>query len=153
MTDHQTPAYRIRLARWPEDRAAIRSVRHRVFVVEQGVPESLEWDGRDGEALHLLALDGAGEAVGTARLLPEGRIGRMAVLPGHRGRGIGGRLLQTLLEEARRRGLDRLELHAQCQVVDFYRRYGFLPIGEEYLEAGIPHRRMVQRPVQEETDG
>jgi predicted GNAT family N-acyltransferase len=153
MTDHQTPAYRIHLARWPDDQAAIRSVRHRVFVVEQGVPESLEWDGRDGEALQLLALDEAGEAVGTARLLPEGRIGRMAVLPGHRGRGIGGRLLQTLLEEARRRGLDRLELHAQRQVVNFYRRYGFLPIGEEYLEAGIPHRRMVQRPVQEETEG
>jgi predicted GNAT family N-acyltransferase len=136
------PSYIVRAARWPEDAPALRAIRARVFVIEQGVPEHLEWDGRDESAIHLLAETGNGVAIGTARLLADGRLGRMAVLPEYRGRGVGSLLLQEALQRARAAGHPCLRLHAQSQVVDFYRRFGFEPVGEPFEEAGIPHRAM-----------
>lgn len=136
------PSYIVRPAHWPEDAPALRAVRARVFVVEQGVPERLEWDGRDESAVHLLAETADGVAIGTARLLADGRLGRMAVLPEYRGRGVGSLLLQEALKLARGANHPCLHLHAQSQVVDFYRRFGFEPVGEPFEEAGIPHRAM-----------
>jgi predicted GNAT family N-acyltransferase len=137
-----TPRFRIRQAAWPRDAAALRSVRTQVFIHEQGVPESLEWDGRDANAIHLIAETNQGLAIGTARLLPEGRIGRMAVLRAYRGQGVGSALLQQTLGVAGRRGLQTVELHAQVQVVPFYLRFGFEPVGEAFEEAGIAHQAM-----------
>jgi predicted GNAT family N-acyltransferase len=113
-----------------------------VFVEEQGVPEALEWDGRDDTSLHLIAEDASGQAIGTARLLPDGRIGRMAVLPSSRGAGVGGAMLQALLAEARQRGLREVHLHAQSSAVSFYQYHGFQADGAVFEEAGIPHQAM-----------
>jgi predicted GNAT family N-acyltransferase len=81
----------------------------------------------------------AGEAIGTGRLMPDGRIGRMAVLAPWRGKGVGAAILEALMAEARRRGFREAHLHAQSHARDFYARHGFAVEGEEYLEAGIAH--------------
>ncbi len=137
--------FRIRRARWPQDREALQLVREQVFVQEQGVPLELEWDGRDAQAFHLLVEDRRGNPIGTARLLPGGHIGRMAVVRPWRGRGVGTALLRAMVEEGRRRGLERLVLNAQLEAVPFYERAGFRALGEVFEDAGIPHRRMELR--------
>jgi predicted GNAT family N-acyltransferase len=145
--------YRVRPARWEADRAALRSIRERVFVHEQGVPLALEWDGKDAAAWHVLAEDPAGHPLGTARLLPDGQIGRMAVLPQWRCRGVGTALLQALLREADTRQGMAPYLNAQRSALEFYVRFGFVARGPEFTEAGIPHRRMVRPPRGGSTSG
>lgn len=131
----------IRRASWPAEEKVLRQLRQTVFVEEQGVPEAMEWDGHDDEAIHILALRDR-DAIGCGRLLPDGRIGRMAVLAGERGKGIGRRLLEALIDAAREAGIEALCLHAQQHAMDFYRRAGFVPAGEAFEEAGIPHVAM-----------
>lgn len=141
--DHPEPRHFVtRLASWERDRKALRSVRFRVFVEEQKVPPELEWDTEDAGALHLLAEDIRCHPVGTARLLPSGQIGRMAVLSDWRGRGVGGHLLRDALRLAQARSFPRPWVHAQVHAEGFYRVHGFEPGGEIFSEAGIPHRRM-----------
>jgi predicted GNAT family N-acyltransferase len=137
------PIFRVRAARWEADGDALREIRQRVFVEEQKVPLSLEWDGRDQDAFHVLAEDDRGRAVGTARMLADGHIGRMAVLPEWRRRGIGSALLRQLLGRAREQATPTPFLNAQISAMGFYARFGFAPRGAEFTEAGIPHRRMV----------
>jgi predicted GNAT family N-acyltransferase len=134
--------FTIRVLGWDQAAALARPVREEVFVAEQGVPLELEWDGHDARCRHAVALDAAGGAIGTARLLPEGRIGRMAVLGDRRRQGVGAALMRALLDEARRRGMTRITLHAQTHAADFYRGFGFSARGGEFLEAGIPHLEM-----------
>lgn len=117
-------------------------MRERVFIEEQRVPRGLEWDGLDDASEHAVACDPEGNAIGTARLLPEGKLGRMAVLRAWRGRGVGAALLTALLERARERGIARVTLHAQTHAAGFYRRFGFSERGGEFSEAGIPHVEM-----------
>jgi predicted GNAT family N-acyltransferase len=118
------------------------AVREAVFMREQGVPAELEWDGRDSVALHALAEDASGCSIGTARLLEDGHIGRMAVISHWRGRGAGSAMLSRLVESARDRGLGAVFLHAQTRAVAFYLRHGFVAEGAEFLDAGIPHVSM-----------
>lgn len=132
----------IALADWWRDADAIQRVRTAVFIREQGIPARLEWDGRDADCDHVLARDAGGQALATARLMPDGRIGRMAVLDGWRRRGIGRRMLQLLLQQATQRGLREIYLHAQLDVADFYRKAGFRSEGEPFVEAGLPHVQM-----------
>lgn len=127
---------------WSSHREALRRVREQVFIVEQKVPRELEWDGEDETAHHFLALTEAGQAIGCARLLPSGQIGRMAVLPSHRGTGLGRRLLDAAIDQAKALGMTRVFLHAQRQAEGFYRKAGFLEEGGEFMEAGIPHVSM-----------
>jgi len=141
-TMQRQPPFRVRQACWPQDEIALRSVRARVFVAEQGVPEHLEWDGKDAQAVHLIAETASGMPIGTARLLPGGRIGRMAVLPDYRGQGVGSALLQHALIIAGQQGLRELSLHAQIPVVPFYQRFGFETVGDCFEEAGIRHQAM-----------
>ncbi len=125
---------------------AIHEVRQRVFVQEQGIAAELERDALDPVSAHVLALDADdGQPVGTGRLAPDGRIGRMAVLASHRSRGVGEALLAALVEAGRRLGLAELHLHAQLPARDFYARQGFLPEGEVFEEAGIGHQQMRRR--------
>ena len=119
-------------------------VRDAVFVVEQRVPPEIEPDEWDQRCDHALARDREGRAVGTGRLLPDGHIGRMAVLPEWRGDGIGSRILASLVARARERGMKRVVLNAQTHAVPFYARHGFAPFGDEFMEAGIPHRAMAR---------
>jgi predicted GNAT family N-acyltransferase len=136
------PDFAITLTDWAHERARLACVRRAVFIDEQGVPEAMEWYADDAGALHLLALDGAGQAIGCARLLPDGHVGRMAVLPAWRGRGVGRALLDATIDAAQARGHTLLKLSAQTHAAGFYARAGFVAMGEEYEEAGIPHVAM-----------
>ncbi len=136
------PAFAVRTARWSVDEPAIAEVRRRVFIVEQGVPEALEWEAIDADCAWFVAEAGAGLVIGIARLRADGRIGRMAVLPPWRRRGVGAALLTAALSEARARGLAGVHLAAQTHAVRFYARFGFRVEGAEFFDAGIPHRRM-----------
>lgn len=138
----KTPDFRVRLVDWREASATLSAIRTAVFVGEQGVPPEIEIDGRDPGCAHVLAESATGEAIGTGRLMPDGRIGRMAVLAAWRNRGVGAAMLESLMAEARRRGFAETYLHAQSHAKDFYARHGYVVEGEEYLEAGIPHVHM-----------
>ena len=132
----------VREAKWEQAGEQLRAIRELVFIREQGVPEELEWDGFDAECIHLLAETEQGDAIGTVRLLPDGHIGRMAVLKEWRGIGVGKALLLQSLEIARAMGLDRVLLNAQTSALGFYRKSGFTASGSEFMDAGIPHYRM-----------
>ena len=138
-----TDSFKVNLARWPEDTDKLRQVRETVFIQEQKVPAELEWDGIDAECIHALALDQDGSPVGTGRLLRDGHIGRMAVLREWRKLGVGSRMMELLMAEARRLHYPRLVLNAQVSAVPFYARFGFVTRGDEFEEAGIPHLEMV----------
>ena len=121
---------------------ALRDIRTCVFVDEQKVAPELEWDDLDATtATHfLLTLDGV--PAGTARLLPDGHIGRVALLPPARGKGLGQQLMRAVMQHAQQAGLRQLELSAQTHALGFYESLGFAACSEVYLEAGIPHRSM-----------
>lgn len=142
MIDH---GFHVVAADWGVDFADLRQVREQVFVIEQGVPVEDEWDALDEASRHVLARDASGRAIGTGRLTPERRIGRMAVLARWRGRGVGSALLQALLDLARERGHEAVELHAQSHAIAFYERFGFEAFGERFDECGIEHVAMRRR--------
>lgn len=149
MVKAENPAFEVSPASWPGDAQSIAEIRRRVFIQEQGVPEDLEWEARDGDCDWFVAR--AGEAiVGIARLTPDAHVGRMAVLPAWRGMGIGSALLQAVLQCARHKGLTKVTLHAQTHALPFYARMGFRVVGEVFMEAGIPHRRMTLDLQQED---
>ncbi|MFE3838935.1 GNAT family N-acetyltransferase [Pseudogemmobacter sonorensis] len=131
----------------PDELDLCLALRRRVFIEEQGVSEAEEIDGRDADAIHLLAEEG-GRVLGTARLLlpPGGRIGkigRVCVLPEARGTGLGAALIRAALDECRRHPtVQEARLGAQTHALGFYQRLGFQPFGPEYLDAGITHRDM-----------
>jgi predicted GNAT family N-acyltransferase len=132
----------VREVDWNAQRTKLHAIRRAVFIEEQRVPEELEWDEIDARCRHVLAFSPDGEAIGTGRLLPDGHIGRMAVLKAWRGRGVGSAILNLLLELARGAGFDTVRLHAQTHAVRFYAKHGFTVTGDEFMEAGIPHRAM-----------
>lgn len=128
------------------DLETVLGIRRVVFIEEQGVSLNDEVDGKDPGAIHLLAADG-GKAVGTARLLLSGeigKIGRVAVLKSMRGRGIGRDLVLFAVDELRRRGATRATLGAQTHALGFYEALGFTAFGPEFMDAGLPHREMVR---------
>nr|WP_284431813.1 GNAT family N-acetyltransferase [Rugosibacter aromaticivorans] len=128
---------------WDELGALAKPLREAVFVVEQGVPLALEWDEFDAASRHVVACDSAGAVIGTGRLLPDGHIGRLAVRADWRGKDVGRAMMERLLEEAvQQEQQQMLLLHAQTQAVGFYEKLGFAAEGAEFMEAGIPHRRM-----------
>jgi len=134
----------VRILAWPDAEAEAMRVREAVFVVEQGVPREIERDEWDQRSDHALALDRDGRAVGTGRLLPDGHIGRMAVLPQWRRQGIGSRILGSLVARARERGMKQIILNAQTHAAPFYARHGFVAFGDAFMEAGIPHIAMAR---------
>jgi predicted GNAT family N-acyltransferase len=134
----------IRILPWQSACAEAQRVRETVFVVEQGVPPEIELDEWDERCDHALAYDAGGRVIGTGRLLPDGHVGRMAVLREARGQGVGARLLEALIERARSRGMERVVLNAQTHAVPFYARFGFAVEGATFMEAGIPHVTMAR---------
>jgi predicted GNAT family N-acyltransferase len=131
----------IKLMAWDEARAHASPIRFTVFCEEQGVPREIELDEQDSASVHAVVFEGT-TPIATGRLLPDGHIGRMAVLKAWRGRGIGGLMLTKLLERAKERGHSEVALSAQNHAVPFYRAHGFVEEGNEYLEAGIRHQAM-----------
>ena len=141
---NETQKFGVRVCAWVDAADALRAVRRAVFVVEQGVPEALEFDAADLASLHALAEDAVGTPIGCARLLADGHIGRVAVLLHWRGRGVGRALMQSLIQRAAARGDAEVIVNAQVQAMPFYARDGFVATGEAFLEAGIAHRVMTR---------
>ena len=134
--------FSVRDVDWVTAAPKLQHVRRIVFILEQQVPEDLEWDEADAACLHAIAEDAAGHPIATGRLLSDGHIGRIAVLAEWRGRGVGAAIFEYLIAAAIRRGHKELLLNAQTHAIGFYARYGFAPCGPEFIEAGIPHRPM-----------
>lgn len=155
MTAHRPPNYVVRLASWEHDRVHIQHVRRTVFIEEQRIAERDEWDELDPVIAHVLAFAASDttkrDAVGTGRLEPTGKIGRVAVLPPHRGTGAGVAIMRGLMDLAAERGFTEVYLNAQVSAAGFYERLGFRADGPEFDEVGIPHQRM-RRSV-EKRDG
>lgn len=128
---------------WERARQLASPIRFQVFVREQRVPAEIELDDMDAPSLHAIAFENE-KAIGTGRLLPDGHIGRMAILKEWRRRGIGAAILRALIDAAERRGDREIALSAQLHAVEFYRTQGFEPVGDVYEEAGIPHQAMVR---------
>ncbi|MDQ0931647.1 putative GNAT family N-acyltransferase [Streptomyces turgidiscabies] len=155
MTPLTPPPYVVRVAEDPADREACFALRKEVFVVEQRVPEDLEYDEFDAVALHVLAVREDGVALGTGRLLygeaaagrtggdlSVGALGRLAVRKESRGLRVGVALVREIEEAARGLGLVAVDLHAQTAVAGFYERLGYAGYGDEFWEAGIAHLAM-----------
>lgn len=128
---------------WSKDAKALSELRRKVFIEEQDVPELLEWDGLDDDAIHLIAWDFGAQAIACARLLSDYQLGRMAVSAEWRGQGVGAALLQAAVEYAQEAGWSHINISAQTHALGFYMKAGFvLTGGSEYQDAGIPHRDM-----------
>jgi predicted GNAT family N-acyltransferase len=140
-----SPDWAITTAGWADAAGAISNVRRQVFVIEQRVAEYEEWDAADQGAVHVLVLDEKRDAVGTGRLEPSGKVGRIAVVLRHRATGIGVRIIERLLAEARALAMEEVYLNAQTQAQGFYTHLGFRPVGATFMEAGIEHVRMELR--------
>lgn len=134
--------FRAEPADYRVDFADLRAVREPVFIVEQQVPVEEEWDELDPQCRHVIARDADNRPIGTGRLTPERKIGRMAVLAEWRGKGVGGAILEALMDEARALGWPEVTLNAQTHAIPFYASYGFEAFGEAFMEANIPHRAM-----------
>jgi predicted GNAT family N-acyltransferase len=137
-----TMSVTIQRTSWSEQESALRGIREAVFIREQHVPESLEWDEQDAQATHFLAIGPNNTPVGCIRLLPNGQVSRLAVLESFRNQDIGSALLAAAEAEARSRGMKEIFLHAQTQATHFYENAGFTVSGGIFLEADIPHRQM-----------
>jgi YbgC/YbaW family acyl-CoA thioester hydrolase len=138
----------VRTGLWTQLGADATRIRTEVFVQEQRIPKGLEWDEADATALHAVAYNRLGQAVGTGRLLGSeagvAKIGRMAVHRVLRGCRLGEQLLLALMEAARARGAREVVLHAQRSAESFYARLGFKPRGAGFEEAGIAHIEMTR---------
>ena len=136
--------FTVREAQWHTDSEALRAIRHEVFVVEQSVPMELEFDADDDQYHHVIAIDTDGTPIGTGRLSHDGKIGRMAVLKNARRNGVGSAILDQLIVIATANDIHDLTLSAQLHALPFYRRQGFVELGEIYREAGIVHQKMAR---------
>jgi predicted GNAT family N-acyltransferase len=122
----------------------VKPIRYQVFVVEQNVPEDLEWDEYDQDAFHAVAKS-QDQVIGTGRLILNqtiAKIGRMAIDKEFRGKGIGIDILRALINKGKEKGAQEFILHAQTHAIAFYAKEGFEPYGPIFDEAGIPHVEM-----------
>ncbi len=134
--------FTVSLVSWHDGEPLLRAIREAVFIREQGVPEELEWDEFDEVCRHALALSLSGEAIGCGRILPNGHIGRIAVMQPWRNQKVGTALMEALLDEARSRKYQQVDVDAQVQAVPFYLNFGFAVVGEQFMDAGMPHIKM-----------
>ncbi len=126
---------------WQQHQQHIMSVRNTVFINEQNVPVELEIDEHDPDCLHLLAHDND-KAIGTARLLDDGHIGRMCVLKEYRLQGVATEMLLMLITHAFNNGIKSLKLNAQLSAIPFYEKTGFKVDSDVFLDANIEHKSM-----------
>jgi predicted GNAT family N-acyltransferase len=135
-------SFTVSLLCWHDGEPLLRSVREAVFIREQGVPAELEWDEFDEGCRHALAISLRGEAVGCGRILPNGHIGRIAVIQQWRKQKVGTTIMEALLDYARAHDYKQVDVDAQTQALPFYRGFGFVEQGEEFIDAGLPHIKM-----------
>lgn len=119
--------------------ALLKAVREQVFIVEQRVPLAIEWDAEDAEAVHLLVLDHLQQPIGCARILKQGRVGRMAVLKAWRGKGVGQALLDNAIVICKQLGMPKIAISSQTHAIQFYQQAGFVATSEAYIDANIWH--------------
>jgi predicted GNAT family N-acyltransferase len=141
------PNFYLEPANYQSDFEDLHYVRNLVFVVEQQIPVELEFDALDQQSYLFIARDMQRLPIGTARLSPEGKLGRMAVLAEWRGQGVGQSLLRAVIEKARHLNLPKVTAHAQLSALGFYEKSGFIKVGDVFSEVGIPHQA-VQIPLQ-----
>lgn len=134
--------FSVSLVSWHDGEPLLRAVREAVFIREQGIPAELEWDGLDQDCRHALVLSSQGEAIGCGRMLADGHIGRIAVLPAWRGQKVGTAIMEALLDYARAHDYPQVDVDAQTYAVPFYRRFEFNEEGEVFQDAGLPHIKM-----------
>jgi len=134
-----TQEFYIKEVLWATHETALRLVREQVFIQEQHVPIALEWDALDATAQHLLAFNQQDEAIGCARILAHGSIGRMAVLREYRGIGVGKALLEAAMALCKKQQVKVATLSAQTHAIPFYQAAGFTICSDVYLDANIEH--------------
>ncbi|MBI5430036.1 MAG: GNAT family N-acetyltransferase [Nitrosomonadales bacterium] len=134
--------FTVSLVCWHDGEPLLRSIREAVFIREQGVPAEMEWDGLDEGCRHALALSHSGGAIGCGRMLSDGHIGRIAVLPQWRKQKVGTAIMEALLDYARAHDYKQVNVDAQTYAVPFYRRFSFVEQGDVFMDAGLPHIRM-----------
>jgi predicted GNAT family N-acyltransferase len=132
---------RIELLKWQQAEALAAPIRFAIFIRAKQA-QGIEVDDLDKDAVHAVAFDEADKAIGTARILPDGQIGRMAVVKDWRRRGVGGELLEALITEARKRGLSEVRLSAPLQALEFYRSQGFIADGKIREVDGVLQQAM-----------
>lgn len=130
---------------WSKHQNELTAIRSKVFIEEQKVPVELEVDEHDPDAIHFLVMNEDKQFIGTARLLNDGHIGRLAVLKEYRNQGIGTKLLSDILYKAEQMNITRVFLNAQVDAEKFYKNHGFVSKGEVFMDAGIPHIKMTKK--------
>lgn len=136
----------VRQVDWESGKSELLAIRYEVFVIGQNVPVEIEQDDLDPQCSHFLASDAGGKPIGTARVDAEAHVGRVAVLESHRGLGVGRQLMNASLAYLAENGHELALLNSQTSAAEFYSKLGFVPVGEEFMEAGIPHIAM-QKPL------
>lgn len=134
-------SFKVELLSWEEAQPKAAPIRYTVFLQEKH-PEGVELDELDPQSRHAIALDDAGTAIGTGRLLPDGRIGRLVVLKDWRRQGVGAALIEALVGEARKLGYAAVTVSAPLQAADFYRDLGFAADGKVVKEHGVLQQKM-----------
>jgi predicted GNAT family N-acyltransferase len=127
---------------WHDGEPLLKSIREAVFIREQGVPAELEWDGLDESCRHALAISHQGDAIGCGRMLANGHIGRIAVMPQWRKKKVGTAVMEALLNYARAHDYKQVDVDAQTYAVPFYRGFEFVERGDVFRDAGLPHIKM-----------
>jgi len=127
---------------WTELQTQLVEIRTQVFIEEQHVPIEIEWDDEDQDAIHLLVIDHQQRPIACARILKKGRVGRMAVLKGYRGAGLGHALLNKAIEICRRLHMPKISISSQTHAIKFYETAGFVVTSEAYIDANIWHKDM-----------
>ena len=134
--------FTVSLVCWHDGEPLLKSIREAVFIREQGVPPELEWDELDESCRHALAISHQGDAIGCGRMLANGHIGRIAVLPQWRKKKIGTAIMEALLDYARSHDYEQVDVDAQTYAVLFYQGFGFVEKGKMFMDAGLPHIKM-----------
>ena len=134
--------FTVSLVCWHDGEPLLKSIREAVFIREQGVLAELEWDGLDESCRHALALSHSGDAIGCGRMLANGHIGRISVLPQWRKRKVGTAIMEALLDYARAHDYKQVDVDAQTHAVPFYRGFDFVEQGKTFMDAGLPHIKM-----------
>lgn len=134
--------FTVSLVRWCDGEPLLKSIRETVFIREQGVPAELEWDELDESCRHALALSHGGDAIGCGRMLDNGHIGRIAVLPQWRKQKVGTAIMEALLSYARAHDYKQVDVDAQTYAVPFYHGFDFVEQGKPFIDAGLPHIKM-----------
>lgn len=135
-------SFTVSMVPWQDGEPLLKSIREAVFIHEQGVPAELEWDGLDESCRHALALSQKGDAIGCGRMLADGHIGRISVLPQWRKQKVGTAIMEALLSYARTHDYKQVDVDAQTYAVPFYRKFDFVGEGESFMDAGLPHIKM-----------